>query len=49
MTIIFTNWKINKVGSEIFFESWVPLPEHSRFRTMKTISKYYTTLNSFGS
>lgn len=42
MPIIFTNWTFNKVGMEFFFEAWVPLEDHSRFRSIKSISKYYT-------
>lgn len=46
MPIVFTNWKITKVDLGIFLEAWLPLGDHSRFRSMKAISKFYTKKSS---
>lgn len=48
MPIIFTNWKLNKEGLNVLLESWVPSDDHSRFRSMRAISKFYTTQSSTG-
>ena len=47
MPIIFNNWKLIKIGFEISLESWVPFLDHSRFRSMKIISKFYTYKSNY--